>query len=384
MKKLKLWLVFFAITALLCACGPDDEPQSTDTPDSPNIGTDTDHPAHEPIDGTTPPENNSDDSVPSKNGMVHSRLTNEWVETDVADTRPIAVLIPNEIGAVPHYNLSEASILYEANVENRMSRLMAIYEDWDGLGTIGNVRSTRSYFIYWSYEWDAFLVHSGGPYFIDDMISDPTTQNINDHVGTDGDAFFRDSSRNMPHNLYATGPGILKVVNNKGYPLKYRGLTDSYHYRFADKDDQNTLAQYGNDAKNASYIDMSGCYPLTRCYFEYNEGDGLYYRSQHLSGGTDGPHIDAITGEQLAFKNILVQYVSYEKINDDGYLTFLCHDSSMDGWYFTNGRGIHITWEKSSDYGATRYYDDYGNEILMNTGKTMICIVLSDDNFTFR
>ena len=129
---------------------------------------------------------------------------------------------------------------------------------------------------------------------------------------------------------------------------------------------------------------MSGCYPLTRCYFEYNESDGLYYRSQYLSGGTDGPHIDGMTGEQLAFKNILVQSVTYEKITDDGYMTFLCHDSTMDGWYFTNGRGIPITWEKSGDYGATRYYDVYGNEILMNTGKTMVCIVLSDDNFTFR
>ena len=376
--------MFAAVTVLLCACGPDNEPQNTDTPDLPNIGADTDNQTYGPMLDTTPPENHGDNPVLSGEGMARSPLTNEWVDADVADTRPIAVLIPNEIGAVPHYNLSEASILYEANVENRMSRLMAIYEDWDSLGTIGNVRSARSYFIYWSYEWDAFLVHSGGPYFINDMISSPDTQNINDHVGTDGDAFFRDSSRNMPHNLYATGPGILKVAKSKGYPLKYRGLTDSYHYRFADINDQNTLAQYGNDAKSASYIDMSGCYPLTRCYFEYNEDDGLYYRSQHLSGGTDGPHIDAVTGEQLAFKNILVQYVSYEKINDDGYLSFLCHDSTMGGWYFTNGRGIQVTWEKSSDYGATRYYDDYGNEILMNTGKTMICIVLSDDNFTFR
>lgn len=381
---MRLWLVLAAVTTLLCACGPDDEPLSTDTPGPSGTGTGTDHQTYESLLGTTPPENLDGDSMPSQDGMAHSRLTNEWVDADVANTRPIAVLIPNEIGAIPHYNLSEASILYEANVENRMSRLMAIYEDWADLGTIGNIRSTRSYFIYWSFEWDAFLVHSGGPYFINDMIDDPETQNINDHIGTDGDAFFRDSSRNMPHNLYATGPGILKVARNKGYDLKYRNLADNHHYRFADKDNQNTLAQYGNDAKSASYIDMSGCYPLTRCYFEYNENDGLYYRSQHLSGGTDGPHIDAVTGEQLTFKNILVQHITYEKLNDDGYMTFLCHDSTMDGWYFTNGRGIHVTWEKTSDYGATRYYDDYGNEIQMNTGKTMICIVLSDDNFTFR
>ena len=384
MKKLLLLFTLAAAIVLLCACGPADEPQNTDTPGPPSASTGTDGQIQDPVPDAASDDDLFDDSNPPREGMVRSRLTNEWVDADVAGTRPIAVLIPNESRAVPHYNLSEASVLYEANVENRMSRLMAIYEDWKNLGTIGNIRSVRSYFIYWAYEWDAFLVHSGGPYFIDDMLSNPETQNINDHVGTDTDAFFRDSSRSMPHNLYATGSGILNVVNKKGYSLGYRGLADNSHYRFTDKNHQNTLTQYGNDAKSAVYIDMSGCYPLTRCYFEYNESDGLYYRSQHLSGGTDGPHVDAVTGEQLSFKNILVQHVTYEKINEEGYLTFLCHDNTMDGWYFTTGRGIHITWEKSSDYGTTRYYDDYGNEVLMNTGKTMICIVLNDDNFTFR
>ena len=383
MKKWKIWFLLAAAVTYLCACGPDSEPPSTSTPVPPSAGTGTDGQIQDPA-PSAGSDGHTDDTNPPREGMVRSRLTNEWVDADVAKTRPIAVIIPNETGAVPQYSLSEASVLYEANVEGRMSRLMAIYEDWKNLDIIGNIRSARSYFIFWAYEWDAFLVHSGGPYFINDLISDPDTQNINDHAGTDSAAFFRDSSRRAPHNLYTTGAGILNVVSKKGYSLEYRGLTDSKHYRFTNADHQNTLEQYENDAKSASYIDMSGCYPLTRCYFEYNENDGLYYRSQYLSGSTDGPHIDGKTGEQLTFKNILVQNVTYEKINDDGYLTFLCHDSTMDGWFFTNGRGIHITWEKSGDYGATRYYDDYGNEILMNTGKTMVCIVLSDDNFTFR
>lgn len=261
---------------------------------------------------------------------------------------------------------------------------MAVYEDWDKLETIGNIRSLRTYFAYWAFEWDAILVHSGGPYFIDDLIAEPTTQNVNDHIGTDTTAFFRDNSRPRPHNLYVTGQGLLQVIEKKGYSLTYRGLTEKSHYKFADELNQNTLTQYGDDAKSAVYIDMSGCYPLTRCYFEYNETDGLYYRYQHLSGGVDEPHVDEVTGQQLTFKNILIQNIVYEELNDDGYMVFACHDDSMDGWYFTNGKGIHVNWEKDSDYGATKYYDDYGNEITLNTGKTMICIVLEGSNFTFR
>lgn len=386
MKKTKIWLAAAAAVFMLCACG--------DNVDSPVISDDVPSPA--PAQTTQPtstvPETpgsfspniiTEDDSQPPHAGMVRSRLTNEWVDSGVANTRPIAVMIPNESAAIPHYSLSEASVIYEANVEGRMSRMMAIYEDWQNLRKIGNVRSLRTYYAYWAFEWDAFIVHVGGPYYINDLIAESTTQHIDYNLSSDSDAFYRDSSRVVPHNSFATGAGLTKVIQQKGYSLSYRGLTDSYHYNFTTKASPNALTQYGSEAKSASYIDMSGCYPLTRCYFEYNENDGLYYRSQHLSSSTDGPHIDGANNEQLTFKNILVQYVKYEELAD-GYLVFQCHDTTRDGWYFTNGRGIHVNWEKTSDYSATRYYDDYGNEILMNTGKTMVCIVEEGDSFTFR
>ncbi len=251
------------------------------------------------------------------------------------------------------------------------------------LEKIGNVRSLRTYFAYWAFEWDAFIIHTGHPYYVDELIAAPDTQTINESNYPDSAAFYRDETRSRPHNAYATGAMILDAVNRKGYPLEYRGLADSRHFRFASASAQNTLEQYGEDAQSAVYIDMSGCYPLTRCYFDYNAADGLYYRSQYLSGGTDGPHIDAQTGEQLTFKNILVQNVKAWDLGD-GYLAYQCTDNTEDGWYFTNGKGIHVTWEKDSDYGATKFYDDFGNEIIFNTGKTMICIVQSGDNFTFR
>ncbi len=173
------------------------------------------------------------------------------------------------------------------------------------------------------------------------------------------------------------------MIRQKGYSLSYRDFIDKTHFQFATKLNPNTLSQYDKNAKNATYIDMSGCYPLTRCYFEYNEDDGLYYRSQHLSGSTDGPHTDGANGQQLTFKNILVQYTKSEDLGEE-YLAFQCHDTTRDGWFFTNGKGIHVTWEKNSDYAATKYFDDYGNEIFLNTGKTMICVVAEGDNFTFR
>ena len=175
--------------------------------------------------------------------------------------------------------------------------------------------------------------------------------------------------------------GILADINKLGYDLEYRdGYSDEQHYKFAPSGEPNTLEQY-SDAITANKIDMSPTYPVTNCYFVYNTETGLYDRFQHLSGEADGPHIDKANGKQLAFKNILIQNTYYEVRDEKGYLAFQCHDTTRDGWFFTNGKGIHVTWEKTSDYGATRYYDDEGNEIELNTGKTMVCIVEDGDSF---
>lgn len=384
MKYLKLLLILAASATVLAACG-QEETRSPIIPENESIVSQPGPSAEKtPIPSGLPADVIiEDDTFPPEEGMVRSQLTNEWVYEDVANTRPIAVMTPNEISAIPHYNLSKASIIYEANVEDKMTRMLAIYEDWQDLKRIGNVRSLRAYYAYWAFEWDAFLVHFGGPFFINDLLAESTTENINGSFLTDDPAFFRTTDRQAPHNSYVSGEGILNVINEKGYNLEYRGLTEGRHYNFASKAEPNTLEQYSTGARSATYIDMSGCYPLTRCYFEYNEEDGLYYRSQHLSGGTDGPHMDEATGEQLKFKNIIVQNTHYEELGE-GYLAFQCHDTTRDGWYFTNGKGIHINWEKNSDYGATRYYDDYGTEITMNTGKTMVCIVEDGDSFTFH
>ncbi len=379
MYKIKIGLLLAAVTVLLSACsvgGPTD-PDTTENKQTKDAQTQSGS-----LDSIPPTSAEDPDTIPPREGMARSRLTNEWVDQDVADTRPIAVITPNESQALPQYSLADASILYEANVEGYMSRLLAIYEDWDQLEKIGNVRSLRSYYAYWAFEWDAFIIHSGYPFFVDELLAEPTTQTVNEGDYSDSAAFFRDESRPRPHNAYAVGSGILDVINDKGYSLKYRGIAEANHFNFAEASSPNTLSQYGDDAKSAVYIDMSGCYPLTRCYFDYNEQEGLYYRSQHLSGSTDGPHLDA-SGTQLAFKNILVQYVKYVDLGE-GYLAFQCNDDTEDGWYFTNGKGIHITWKKSEDYGATRYYDDNGNEIELNTGKTMVCIALKGNRFTFR
>lgn len=326
-------------------------------------------------------EENVDEDVPPSEGMARSRITNEWIDEKANNTRPLAIMIPNSSTA-SHIGLSKASVLYECNVEGSMTRLMAIFENWENIPKLGNIRSARDYFICWSFEWDAFLIHYGGPFYIDDMIDRDDTQNINLLNDTKNEYFTRDSAKNSTDNVFVSGEQIKDAVQNFGYPLEYRkGYADENHFVFASPKEPNTLAQYDKYI-SASKIDMSKCFPVTNCYFLFNEETGLYDRYQSLSGSSDGPHVDLENNEQLSFKNIIVQNTYHEIRDQKGYLAFQVHDDTRDGYFFTNGKGIHVTWKKVSDYSATRYYDDNGEEVKFNTGKTMILIVEDGDSFT--
>ncbi|MCI8614713.1 MAG: DUF3048 domain-containing protein [Lachnospiraceae bacterium] len=363
---------------LFSGCTSKDAPKTALEPiDNPQSVTQTSLPEKAGEDMFSP-EPATD--LPPMEGMVRSRITNEWIDEKTAKRRPISFMVPNTKTA-SQYGISKADILYECNVESNITRLMGICESWDDTDKIGNIRSSRDYFMYWSFEWDAFHIHYGGPFYMDDLLDRNDSDNINLNIDISKTYHFRDVAKNDFDNAFTSSSLIRKYINNAGYSLNYRdNYSDEQHFLFSSDQNPNMLTQY-TDSIRAYEVDMSLAYPLTNCYFKYNKDTGLYDRYQHLPGTPDGPHVDLAANTPLTFKNLLVQSTYFEVRDQKGYLSFQCHDTTRDGWFFTNGRGIHVTWEKTSDYGATRYYDDNGNEIKLNTGKTMICILPNDDAF---
>lgn len=381
MKRLHvLLLVALSSTLLLFGCGKEEEV------DEPVVAQVIEkQPELEETGDTADTEATSDEEdVPPEEGMVRSTLTNEWIDGDLKDARPISIMVPNDSAALPHYNLSKADILYECPVEGSITRSMAVIKDWEDLERIGNVRSCRDYFVYWSFEWDSIYLHFGGPYYINDIVE----KNDTDHITgcsygdkrTDGiyeNTFYRATDKKAPQNAYASAEGINEGIKKLKYSKTYRdGYYNSDHFKFASSKEPNTLEKY-SDAFEAKEIDMKPAYPVTKTSFTYNADDGLYYRYMYGKPDVDAANDD----QQLAFKNVLVQFTYHEVRDAKGYLAFQVHDTTRDGYYFTNGKGIHVTWKKTADYEPTKYYDDDGNEIELNTGKTMICIVEEGDSF---
>lgn len=392
MKRLKLLLLLTLTSSLLLVGCSKDEPASKPVPPAEEDNVTSEIPkddpvVDEPIDDPSVEEPEED--LPPEEGMVRSKLTNEWITEEQAIARPIAIMMPTDKAAQPQNGIGQADILYECMEEGGISRQLAVIDGWQSLDKIGNIRSCRDYYFYMACEWDPILIHVGGVYYMQDRLSLGDIQNLSENAEAGAGssskgtvAFFRDKSRKSPHNCYVSAEGILTAMDRLDYPLEHREeYYEPDHFQFAK--DTNTLED-APDVMDAPAIDLSDPYPYSESYLEYNEEDGLYYKYLHGEA-----QIDAATGEQLTFANVLIQTTYSEKrIDGDGstskYLAFKMHDTTRTGYYVTQGKAIPVRWEKTSDYGATRYYDMDGNEIVLNTGKTYIAIIQEEKYPSFE
>lgn len=295
-------------------------------------------------------------------GMIRSYLTGEMVPVSQGNRRPLAIMMSNDKAALPQYGINRAGVVYEAPVEGNMNRYMAIIEDYDDLDRIGSVRSCRTYYTYFAREFDAIYAHYGQSTFAKPYLKN--VDNINGIDGIGGTAYYRSKDKKSPHNAYASFDRIQSAIEKLGYSQEY---DESYqgHYLFAKKSSPTVLE--GTSVQDARKVTPG--YPLNEPWFEYHEDDGLYYRFQYGAAheGSEGP---------VAVKNILIQYCPGGYYATTDYRNITVQGSDW-GYYITNGKAMNITWKKDGEFGVTHYYGPDDQEILLNPGKTWVCIVIS-------
>lgn len=378
MKKRNIFLIT-ALTVALCfsGCGKKSEEASTVQDITVEVEELPAPAEEEPVaeESVEPEAVYVDDEDPPGEGYVRSALTNLWVKEEVANSRPIAVMMPTDAGAQPQYAIGSAGVLYEIMEEGKISRQMAIIEDWKGFEKIGNIRSARHYYIPVGMEWDSIIVHFGGPFYVDSWVERPEVNNItgthtgNSKLSPGSEAFFRAKDKSSPHNAYTSGEKLVKAIEKQNYDFNHRSAYwAADHFTFTNASHPNTLEKY-SDASKAYKINLSDVFPVTATSLEYNEGEGVYYKNLNKT-----KQIDKLTGEQLTFMNVIIQMTDCKKLDEKDYQDFTMVDSGKPGYFCTKGKMIPITWTKTSDYAPTKYYDMDGNEIVLNTGKTFIAV----------
>lgn len=359
MKRKILSVIICAamVCGILGGCSKTDESANNNTSDS-QTGV---------LQGTLEKnENSSSESEANVNtdGMVRSYLTGEWVDPEVAERRPVAMMFENTSVVQPTYNSSKASLYIEIEAEGGITRIMEFFEDYSDMDRIGNIRSTRPYFVYTANSYDAMLLHCGGAIETYTEIFDLGLADNLDINRECSQFAYRASDCKAPHNLFIDTDGIESAIDHKGYD---RTHSSSYGGNFKfNEDDDNEIVPDGDDAA-VVVVYQSNPKP----WFEYNEDDGLYYRYEFGS-----KQMDQVAGEQLAVKNIIIQETPisayYDEQNHDRVDVDIV--GKGNGKFITNGKAIDITWSCAGNGEVTHYYDLSGNEIVLNQGKTWIDI----------
>ena len=280
--------------------------------------------------------------------------------------RPVAVVVENTPAARPQWGLCSPDIVVEGLVEGGITRMLWLYSDISVLEKAGPTRSARNNYIEVAEAFDAIYVHLGGSshaYRL--MDNDPSIDHI-DGLKSDG-YFSRDKSRNVAteHTAYTTGEWILKAISDKN--IRY-DIKSEYEnpFKFAEK--KRTPAQ----SCNSVTATFSSSYKHT---FEFNSQDGLYYNKMNQS-----PMLDD-KGTQMSVSNVIIIYcnVSYY---DTKYAEW--NLTKGTGVYISNGGAENITWEKGSTHDRFKFYDESGNELELNTGKSWIGFVPKSNPVTMN
>lgn len=301
------------------------------------------------------------------NAAQVSDLSGLPVKDEVFVRRPVTVMIDNTTAACPQSGISQADIVYEAYVEGNITRLMCVFENYDGMTKIGPIRSIRDYFIHWACEYDPIMIHYGGPDLYVKTYYD--LQEVNNLNGTklEGTASYRSSDRKAPHNAYTGAKYIANGVKKMGYSAVHTQNYQGKHFQFTSE----AVALKSNQGIVANEVKPG--FTVNTPVFTYNPKDGKYYRSQYGK-----PHVDKENGVQLSFDNVIIQFADTVARDAKGYLWTQTLDTGKLGYFIADGRAVPVTWVKNSLTGVTHFYGTDGLEIKLNPGKTMICVVPTD------
>ena len=336
--------------------------------------------------------NDSKEVDMSKDGKVVCDLNGEWIDKDLAKQRPIAVMVNNIIDAMPQSGVEDAQVIYEMLEEGGITRLMAIYQpDYTGVEKIGPIRSARHYYDRKALEYDAVFVHWGQSIYAEHEFETLKPLDQVDLNGKDGEYGFRSDDREAPHNAYSSGKNILEAIKSD----KFNNEKDENYKKMFSFNNDDVELEGGNAANKITTAYNEGRTP----WFEYDSSAKVYKRFQYGE-----PQIDAETGNQLTFKNVIIQFAPHDDITNDSVGCIDINFSGKgEGFYATDGKIIPIKWKKKgkkkfidysitdgllddttrkgspSSYGVTEFTTADGEPLKLNPGKTWVT-VFPDDN----
>jgi hypothetical protein len=287
--------------------------------------------------------------VQPADNLVRRYIDGVLVESGKENIFPVAVIIDNHPDSRPPAGLSQASLVYEAQVEGVTTRYLAVFAGWQQLDNIGPVRSARPYFIGWARELSALFVHCGGS---PEALAKIIKNNILDlNEFYQGQYFWRGSDRSAPHNIMTSTKKLRSFLMDED-------LIEGKYFGWNFKDDEPAIESTSQEITIPEFA--------VRWIYNRNKNDYTRYLGEKK-------HLDS-EEEEIRAKNVIMAFMPAEVLDEELRLKI---ETIGIGQAVVCLDGVcrEGEWHKKSATSRTRFYNLSGNEFIFNAGPTWIEVV---------
>ncbi|MGI6214341.1 MAG: DUF3048 domain-containing protein [Christensenellales bacterium] len=292
---------------------------------------------------------------------------------------PIITTIDNNQYALPHWGVADADIMYEMPIQGSgWTRLLALFSD-KYPEEAGPVRSARTMHLNLNEEWGGAFCHYGSQEKAGSSVKERSRELGLKQKGLDfegigtssyeGKYFVRVNYRPAPHNV--------SLYVNKLYLEEIAPLGHSYMPRpFLFTDEKPAT---GVDA--ASFTLNHKNNRNTEATYTYDAGKNSYVRSTTAKGLYTDLKGD---GAPIEYANVIVQRteLTFNNSTMAPLLPNVVGQGAAD--IFTGGKYIAGSWSRDSLQSRTIFYDENGEELLMQRGKSWICLTDAESTITLN
>ena len=281
----------------------------------------------------------------------------------LADRVPIIVQIENNPIARPPSGLNLADLVIEAPVEGDTTRFMAVFMCRKEIGAVvGPVRSARYFNADLYQQLRGLTIHFGGAGKVLGRLDAAFVPRVNGL--TSGWYFFqRAGVWGAPHNIFLDVDAVRNEIEN-GDLQGYKDIPDAGRAPFTFDADV--------DMPSGRNVDSIGLTTSSFWFFGWNWSDAEQ-RWLRTDGGA--PNFDAITGERIEAKTVIVQIVRQDvlpgELDPGGFprrYQYLVEEG--DGVLYVNGVGYDVHWSRPGRRDLTTWtYADTGEPVVLPPGK---------------
>jgi hypothetical protein len=271
-------------------------------------------------------------------------------DADLFDRPALVVKIENAPEARPQAGIDKADVVFEEVVEGGVVRFLCVYQSQDA-GDLGPVRSLRPVDPDIVSAIGGLFAYAGGAPQFEKLIKKAPVRLVG--INQLEKAYVRRKDRKAPHNLYATSEDLYKGAKSSDKPPP-----QLFHY-----------GEPGGVGLSHMTVVMGG---LTTADWDWDPAQSRFKRT------TNGTAHVLENGAQLAFANVIVQYVRYSNTTSVDPAGFPVPTAAVIGkgraLVLSGGKRIDAAWSKAAPLDVTEFTDPAGGPITLTPGPTWIML----------